>query len=200
MVVVTLICHRDQALVEPALICPALISPDQQDRLSLRIEGKGHSPDLTIPRKPKFFHVGVLRALQGVDRRSTQIGSKLSQQLGVCQQFVLQFVHQGFELSIEGIVKENGLGHSRIMDLKTYGVEPSVGTLGVKAAVARAGGNAANTSGHSLRAGYCTSAAERGLQPWQIPSKTLALAAAAATSSPLVALARRLHPFRRPDE
>lgn len=123
MVVIALICHREQAFIEPALICPALISPNQQDRLSLRIEGKGHSPDLTVPGKPKFFHVGLLRALQGVDRRSPQIRAKLSQQLGVCQQFVLKLVHQDFELSIEGIVKENGPSHWLIMDLRTYGVK-----------------------------------------------------------------------------
>ncbi len=123
MFVITLICHREQALIEPALICPTLVSSDQQDRLSLRIEGKGHSPDLSVPGKPKFFHVGVLRALQRVDRRSSQIGSKLSQQLGVCQQFVLKLVHQGFELSIEGIVKENRSSHGQIMELKTYGVK-----------------------------------------------------------------------------
>ena len=42
----------------------------------------------------------------------------------------------------------------------------------VKASVARAGGNAGESSGHSLRAGYCTSAAEKGLQPWQIREQT----------------------------
>ncbi len=124
MVVIALICHREQALIETcADLPPALVSPNQQDRLSLRIEGKGHSPDLTVPGKPKFFHVGVLRGLQGVDRRSPQIGSKLSQQLGVCQQFVLKLVHQGFELGIEGIVKENGPSYEQIMYLKTYGVK-----------------------------------------------------------------------------
>lgn len=42
----------------------------------------------------------------------------------------------------------------------------------VKASVARAGGDADQSSGHSLRAGYCTSAAEKGLQPWQIREQT----------------------------
>ena len=123
MVGIALICQRDQTLVKPALIRPALVSPNQQNRMSLRVKGKSHSPDLSVPGKPKFFHVGVLRALQGVDRRSTQIGSKLSQQLGVCQQFVLKLVYQGFELSVEGVVKENGPDHEQIMDLKTYGVK-----------------------------------------------------------------------------
>lgn len=44
--------------------------------------------------------------------------------------------------------------------------------LVVKAAVARVGGDAEKVSGHSLRAGYCTSAAEKGLQPWQIRQQT----------------------------
>jgi site-specific recombinase XerD len=42
----------------------------------------------------------------------------------------------------------------------------------VKAAVAMIGGDAKNISGHSLRAGYCTSAAEAGLQLWQIREQT----------------------------
>lgn len=44
--------------------------------------------------------------------------------------------------------------------------------LVVKASVERVGGDARKVSGHSLRAGYCTSAAEKGLQPWQIREQT----------------------------
>ena len=42
----------------------------------------------------------------------------------------------------------------------------------VKASVARVGGDSKKVRGHSLRAGYCTSAAEKGLQPWQIREQT----------------------------
>ena len=49
MVVISLICHPEQALIEPALIGPTFVSPDQSDRLSLRIEGKGQSLDLPAP-------------------------------------------------------------------------------------------------------------------------------------------------------
>lgn len=42
----------------------------------------------------------------------------------------------------------------------------------VKAAMTQAGADAKNISGHSLRAGYCTSAAEQGLQSWQIRAQT----------------------------
>jgi integrase len=44
--------------------------------------------------------------------------------------------------------------------------------LVVKASVERLGGDTKRFSGHSLRAGYCTGAAEKGLQPWQIREQT----------------------------
>lgn len=42
----------------------------------------------------------------------------------------------------------------------------------VKAAMTQTGVDTKNISGHSLRAGYCTSAAEQGLQSWQIRTQT----------------------------
>lgn len=42
----------------------------------------------------------------------------------------------------------------------------------VKASMAQIGADAKNVSGHSLRAGYCTSAAEQGLPSWQIREQT----------------------------
>jgi integrase len=42
----------------------------------------------------------------------------------------------------------------------------------LKAAIAQTGADAQNISGHSLRAGYCTSAAEQGQQSWQIRMQT----------------------------
>jgi len=45
-------------------------------------------------------------------------------------------------------------------------------SLIVKAAVAQVGADTKNISGHSLRAGYCTSAAGQGLQSWQLRAQT----------------------------
>jgi len=59
--------------------------------------------------------------------------------------------------------------HGRVSN---QGLSAQSVALIVKAAVARAGVNAKNVSGHSLRAGYCTSAAEQGLQSWQIREQT----------------------------
>jgi site-specific recombinase XerD len=69
----------------------------------------------------------------------------------------------------EGYVFRAVTRHDRVA---RQGLSAQSVALVVKASVARAGGNAANASGHSLRAGYCTSAAEKGLQPWQIREQT----------------------------
>ena len=52
------------------------------------------------------------------------------------------------------------------------GLTPQSVALIVKAAVALTGVDAINFSGHSLRAGYCTSAAAQGQSSWQIREQT----------------------------
>ncbi|KOC20372.1 integrase [Comamonas testosteroni] len=52
------------------------------------------------------------------------------------------------------------------------GLTPQSVALIVKAVMAQTGANAQHFSGHSLRAGYCTSAAEQGQQSWQIREQT----------------------------
>ena len=69
----------------------------------------------------------------------------------------------------EGFVFRSVSRHDRVA---RQGLSAQSVALVVKAAVARVGGDAKKVSGHSLRAGYCTSAAEKGLQPWQIREQT----------------------------
>lgn len=83
--VIAVIGGGEQALVKPALICAALVASDQQNRLSLGIESKGQPPHLLVLRKPKFFHVGMPGAFQGVNGWPSQMWPKLGEQLGVCQ-------------------------------------------------------------------------------------------------------------------
>ena len=52
------------------------------------------------------------------------------------------------------------------------GLTPQSVALILKTTMAQTGANAQNISGHSLRAGYCTSAAEQGQQSWQIREQT----------------------------
>lgn len=53
-----------------------------------------------------------------------------------------------------------------------HGLTPQSVALILKAAVIRTGADAKDMSGHSLRAGYCTCAAEQGQQSWQIRMQT----------------------------
>lgn len=69
----------------------------------------------------------------------------------------------------EGFVFRSVNRHDRIA---RHGLSAQSVALVIKVSVQRVGGDANKFSGHSLRAGYCTSAAEKGLQPWQIREQT----------------------------
>lgn len=61
---------------------------------------------------------------------------------------------------------------NRYDSVAEQGLTPQSVALIVKAAMAQTGVDAQNFSGHSLRAGYCTCAAEQGQQSWQIREQT----------------------------
>jgi integrase len=69
----------------------------------------------------------------------------------------------------EGLVFRAVTRHDRIAK---HGLSAQSVALVVKAAVARVGGDPEKSSGHSLRAGYCTTAAMQGLANWQIRETT----------------------------
>ena len=110
--------HRDQSLVEPPLASSAFVTPDQEDGLPPGVEGKGHSPDLAVPVKPKFFHVGVFRGLEGVDSWPSQVGPKLRQQARMGQHFILQVICQQGQLVAEIVVKDHFPADCFSMDWK----------------------------------------------------------------------------------
>ena len=106
MIVVSLIGHIDQAFVKSSLVRPALVTSNQQDRSAQGIECKRHPPHLTLPEKPQLLHVGVARTLERVRRGPAQVWSELGQQPSM---------RQTAELSVEGVVKQNGSSHAGIM-------------------------------------------------------------------------------------
>jgi len=61
---------------------------------------------------------------------------------------------------------------NRYDGIAKQGLTPQSVALIVKTAMAQAGDDAQIFSGHSLRAGYCTTAAEQGLPSWQIRMQT----------------------------
>lgn len=69
----------------------------------------------------------------------------------------------------EGFVFRAVTRHDRIA---RHGLSAQSVALLVKSSVERAGSNPALVSGHSLRAGYCTTAAMQGLPAWQIKITT----------------------------
>lgn len=69
----------------------------------------------------------------------------------------------------EGYVFRAVNRHGRIAN---QGLSPQSVALIVKAVMTQVGVDATNVSGHSLRAGFCTCAAEAGLQLWQIRDQT----------------------------
>lgn len=61
---------------------------------------------------------------------------------------------------------------TRFGNIAQHGLSAQTVALIIKEVVAHAGLNPENVSGHSLRSGYCTSAAEQGMQLWQIRQQT----------------------------
>lgn len=61
---------------------------------------------------------------------------------------------------------------NRYEGISNRGLTAQSVALIVKANMVQIGADAQSFSGHSLRAGYCTSAAEQGLQTWQIREQT----------------------------
>ena len=78
---------------------------------------------------------------------------------------------------------------SRHGNVGANGLTPHAVALIVKSSVSNSGGNAKLVSGHSLRAGYVTAAAEAGLQPYQIVETT--------GHKSLTALAKYIRPVSR---
>jgi len=107
VVVKPFVCDGDQSLIEPSLICAALVAADQQNCLALGVKGERYAPHLAGPGKPQVLHVGVLRALQGIHCWPPQAGTKIPQQQGVRQQLVLQALRQGCELNSKVVVKKD---------------------------------------------------------------------------------------------
>src|ERR1700729_471498 len=94
MRLVTCIRRRDQPLVKPRLARPALISRDQQDRTTLRIESESYPPNAAIRPKSQFLHVRKFRTVQRIDMRPTELGAVNFKQSNAQQQLVLNRLRQ----------------------------------------------------------------------------------------------------------
>lgn len=74
----------DQNFIKSFFAAARLVARYQNDRFSLRVKSKSHTPDSVVGLKPEFFHVGMSRAVQGVDVGPSQLRSKPFQHPELC--------------------------------------------------------------------------------------------------------------------
>ncbi|OWV73017.1 hypothetical protein ATY77_08405 [Rhizobium sp. R634] len=105
MLVVPFVRQIDQPFVEEFLAHTALRTSAEDDRLSLRIEGKGEPPLYLQDLDAKLFHVRVSGAFEGVDLRSSQSKSFLAKQHQMREQFDPDIGWEVCDLAFEAIMK-----------------------------------------------------------------------------------------------
>src|SRR5215207_7032740 len=101
----------DQPLIEALLTHSRLVAGDHQNTVPARIESKSHSPDSPHRIESKLLHVGVLRPLQRVHIRTSELRPVFCKKPGDRQQFVLNFLLESQELLFEFIFKANDPEH-----------------------------------------------------------------------------------------
>ena len=119
MFAVPVICYIDQALIKTFLICAAFVPAYKQNSLTLWIECKSYAPYLAYPVKSHLFHVGMRTSFKRINGWAAQIGSKLSQQLCVSEQLILQLFLQRHHLISKVVVKKYGPFHASNYDFKS---------------------------------------------------------------------------------
>lgn len=80
MSAIAFVGNGNEPRVKPPLFNARLVTTDQQNRLTCGIECEGDTPDLIFPAEAKLFHIGVLRTLESIDRRSAETWAKLPQE------------------------------------------------------------------------------------------------------------------------
>src|ERR1700722_11978162 len=103
MCCVSLVGGIQQSLVKLGLATTRFVSGDQQNCLPFRIKRKSYPPDTISSIKSQLFHVGMIRALQGVHPRTSQIRPVFFQELGASQKLLLNTFRKSLELVLEKI-------------------------------------------------------------------------------------------------
>ena len=75
-----LIGFSDDFAVKTLLASAGLVTGDQQNGPSLRIERKSNPPNAIGRVKPQLLHICVSRALEGINTRPSQVWAELLKQ------------------------------------------------------------------------------------------------------------------------
>ena len=95
----------DEPLVETLLAAAGFVAGREKDAASLRIKGEGGAPYSIRRLEPQLLHIGMLRALERVRMRPSQLRAVIRQQLGGSKQRVLDTRLKGLELGLEGVIE-----------------------------------------------------------------------------------------------
>ena len=71
MVIKSLVGLLDQLAVEPLFSGARFVATDQKYGLPMRVEGKSYTSYTIRGLEPQFFHVRVMRAVEGIDPGAT---------------------------------------------------------------------------------------------------------------------------------
>src|SRR5258706_16029379 len=89
MGVVQLVGASNQSAVKASLAHAGLVPTQKKDSRPIRIERKCNSHDALMRVRAKLLHVRILRAIEGVRVRSTQVRSEHFQELDLRNDFRL---------------------------------------------------------------------------------------------------------------
>ncbi len=95
----------DQLFIEPPLINTAFIAAHQQNRSTLCIKHKSHTPYTAIAIEAQLFHICVLRAFERIHCWPAQVWAEFLKELGVSEQLILECAIQRLKLGVKVIVK-----------------------------------------------------------------------------------------------
>ena len=99
-----LVSGPNELLVPLGLVRALLVSAAQDDRLTLRIKGKGEAPQAVEP-ETKLLHVLKLRAVQPIHVRPAQVGPEFREQPEPRQKLVLDRDREPLKLGLEVVME-----------------------------------------------------------------------------------------------
>src|SRR3989304_4047713 len=130
MSVETVISLSDHLAVEPFFAPPRFTPCHEQDRLTLRIESKGHPP-LTISRaEAQLLHIRVARVVQRISAGPLQLRPELLEKPSHCQNLRPHVFVQRVELRLKLIANLNNPAYIYTMIYSPYDVNSIFLSLG----------------------------------------------------------------------
>ena len=105
----------DESLIELLLAATGFVPADEENGVSLRIEGEGYAPRAAVGIKSQLLHIRVAAALQSVYVRAPELGPETFEQRQVREHCVLHGQRQRVKFKVEFLVERHLPRHILIM-------------------------------------------------------------------------------------